>query len=168
MYDIPFLLHTHYTKDNTMDTDYRAEVISDAKDTAENFLDEILLHILDKGKASDDLFNDYSGGDSYHHESHVDKYYDLNEAADVLDELRDDEETDSGLWEGKDPREAISIQAAFTYGNAVYSRWRKLIEEINEAVEDFVLSYEDDDGVTVSEECKARLKKLVEDTIKRS
>jgi hypothetical protein len=97
----------------------------------------------------------------------VDRDYDLSEAAELLDDLSKFEETDTGLWEGQEPRRAIATQAAFTYGNAVYSYWRELIDAINDEVEDFVLDYEDDDGVTVSEECKLRLKSLVETQINR-
>jgi hypothetical protein len=55
----------------------------------------------------------------------------LLEAADLLAELGQYEEDDSGLWEGLSPREAVSAQAAYTYGNAVYSLWQERIEEIN-------------------------------------
>lgn len=146
---------------------YKDEAADDARAMATEFIDEILLHVLDNGKASDDLFNDYSNGDSYHHETHIDRSYDLTEAAALLDDLSEHEETDKGLWEGCEPRRAIEVQAAFTYGNAVYSNWREIIDAINDEVEDFVISYEDDDGVTVSSETKARLKAIVEECIRR-
>jgi hypothetical protein len=104
----------------------------DARDTARYFLDAIAERIKDGEEASNDLLNDYPDGDSYHHESHVDKEYDLQEAAALLDELADYEETDSGLWQGLEPRKAISCQAAYTYGNAVYSLFHDLIGEIND------------------------------------
>lgn len=105
---------------------------SDAQDTANNFIDEILESFMDNdGVASDDLLGaDYS--DSYHHENHVDKSYNLSEAAELLEELDDYEETDEGLWQGLKPREAIGCQAAYTYGNAVYRLFTDLIKEINE------------------------------------
>lgn len=149
-------------------TGYRAKALDDAQNMAMEFIDDIVLAIQENGKASDDLFNDYHNGDSYHHETHVDKWYSLTEASELIDELHEFEETDSGLWEGQSPKEAISTCAAFTYGNAVYSMWQEIIEQINDDVEDFVLSYEDDDNVTISEECTSRLKNLVEETIKRS
>lgn len=111
---------------------YQNEAISDAKSTAEEFLDEILESFMDNsGEASDDLLNDYGNGDAYHHESHVDKSYSLLEAAELLNELSDHEETDSGLWEGQKPQEAVCSQAAYTYGNAVMSYWKDLIDDIN-------------------------------------
>ena len=122
---------------------YRDEARNDAKETVRNFEDEILEQLLDKGEASDDLLNDYSGGDSWHHESHVDKSYRLTEAAELLDELSYYEETDSGLWEGLAPRDAISAQAAYTYGNAVYSEFQDLIREINSDAECIIDDYND-------------------------
>jgi hypothetical protein len=112
-------------------TTYYQDAKEDARSTAENFLDEIIEQLLADGKASNDLNNDYHNGDAWHHEQHVDKSYTLTEAAELLDELSEYEETDWGLWQGQEPREAISTQAAYTYGNAVYALWHDLIEEIN-------------------------------------
>lgn len=109
-----------------------ADVLEDAKNMALEFVDEIVEKLCDDGEASDDLLNDYGSGDSYHHESHTDKDYDLLEAAELLDQLSDFEETDSGLWEGCEPRKAITCQAAYTFGNAVMSKWQTLVQELNE------------------------------------
>ena len=119
-----------------MTTDYAAEAETDALSMIQNFNEQILEQLKDKGKASNDLLNDYSSGDSYHHETHVDKEYDLSEAAELLDQLNEYEETDSGLWEGRDPREAISAQAAYTYGNAVMTKWQEKIKEVNDKWEE--------------------------------
>jgi chaperonin cofactor prefoldin len=114
-------------------TDYTQEAKDDARETAREFIDKICEDYVDEPRGvSDDLLNDYPNGDAWHHENHVDKSYNLQEAAELLDELRQQEETDSGLWEGLAPREAISAQAAHTYGNAVYSEWRDLVKEIND------------------------------------
>lgn len=126
--------------------DYRLEARNDAQEMVQHFIDEILEQLIEEGKASDDLLNDYPNGDAYHHERHVDKCYSLLEAATLLSELENFEESDSGLWEGLSPREAIKAQAAYTYGNAVYHYWNELIEEINlsidieEAIEKYNLS----------------------------
>lgn len=113
-------------------SDYNQEAEDDARNMLDYLSDEIIEQARDDGEASTDLFNDYHGADSYHHENHVDKSYSLSNAARLLEQLADDEETDHGLWDGQAPREAISTQAAYTYGNAVYSRWRQLIGELNE------------------------------------
>jgi hypothetical protein len=124
-------------------SNYRQDAASDAAETIRNFADEILEQLLDKREASDDLLNDYPNGDSWHHECHVDKDYSLQEAAELLDDLCDHEETDSGLWEGLEPRRAIACQAAYTYGNAVYSEWRDLIEKINDEAGDIIDEYDE-------------------------
>ena len=49
----------------------------------------------------------------------------MQEACEVLTQLDEYEETDSGLWEGLDMKEALSACAAYTYANAVYAEWRK-------------------------------------------
>lgn len=104
----------------------------DARDALDNFADEIAEQAK-AGKVSDDMLNDYSGGDAYHHESHVDESYDLKEAAEVLDQLDEWEESDSGLWQGLDMKEALSACAAYTYGNCVYDKWRDYIKTLNES-----------------------------------
>ena len=48
----------------TQRTDYMSEAKGDAADMAEYFLDEIVEKLCEDGKASDDILNDYSGGDS--------------------------------------------------------------------------------------------------------
>ena len=110
---------------------YQEDAQSDAFEMVKNFRDEIVERLCDDNRASEDFNNDYPNGDCYHHENHIDKEYDLEEAGKLLRELSDHEETDSGLWEGLEPQQAISAQAAYTYGNAVASEWSDLIEEIN-------------------------------------
>lgn len=114
-------------------TDYDDSAKSDAEDMARNFRDEIAAFLRDGNDVSDDYNNDYPDGDAYHHENHVDKEYDLSEAAELLSELSDYEETDSGLWDGLPPARAIACQAAYTYGNAVTHHWRQIIEAINDS-----------------------------------
>lgn len=135
------------------DQNYVSRAREAAADCVRNFIDEIVEQILDDnlysaslGEASDNLLDDrkYSGGDSYHHETHVDKSYRLLDAAELLDQLDDHEETDNGLWEGQSPREAISIQAAYTFGNAVMHYWQELIEEINTEAGQISSEYDDE------------------------
>lgn len=129
---------------NTTVENYVENAASDARDTVSNFEDEILEQLMDKGEASDDLNNDYPNGDGYHHECHVDKWYDLTDAAAILDQLDDFEETDSGLWEGQDVRRAVATCAAFTYGNAVASQWCDLIKGINDDAENVISDFDNE------------------------
>ena len=133
---------------------YRNKANEDARETVQEYRDEILEQLNNTNEASNDLLNDYGSGDSYHHESHVDKRYNLTDAAELIDELSDYEETDSGLWEGQRPKEAIETCAAYTYGNVVYSFWTDLIEEINNAAETLIDEYNDliDDAELAEEE----------------
>jgi uncharacterized protein (TIGR02996 family) len=116
--------------------EYLQAAQSDAWDTLSEFVDEMVERWKLNGKVSDDLNNDYSGGDEYHHSNHVDKHYRLTEALALLDELSEYEEDDDGLWQGLEPRRAIAVQAAYTYGNAVYGEWRSLVEELNNHLDD--------------------------------
>ncbi len=122
-------------------SNYQQNALDDARETVSEFIDTIVEQLEEKGEASADLYNDYSGGDTWHNESHVDRWYNLTEAADLLDQLFEYTEDDFGLWEGLEPREAIGRQAAYTYGNAVYSEWRDLISHINDEYAD----WEDED-----------------------
>lgn len=111
----------------------RQEAESDAKGAVENFIDEIVKALIDDGEAPTDI-TDRAYDESYHHESHIDRSYNLLEAAQVLDDLSRFEETDSSLWEGQDPREAVGTQAAYTYGNAVYSYFQDEMGTVNDEV----------------------------------
>ena len=116
-------------------TNYLEEAESDAKDFIKHFEDEIIEVIVSGGKISNDHNNDYNGGDSYFHESYIDKWYNLEDAAELLNDLSEFEEDDCGLWEGKNPKDAISTMAAFTYGHAVSNYLSDLVEKINNRIE---------------------------------
>lgn len=116
-------------------TDYLSEARKDAQNMALEYLDQIMEYLTGGNDVSKNLLNDYSGADSYHHENHVDRGYGLSDAAELLDQLSDYEETDSGLWEMHEPRQAVCIQAAYTYGNAVYQIWQRIVEDINRAAQ---------------------------------
>jgi hypothetical protein len=137
---------------------YEGDAQRDAAATADNFLDEIVEALVDSGKASEDLLNDYPGGDEYHHESHTDKDYDLTEAAEVIRDLRQHVETDKGLWESLEPDRAIIAQAAYTYGNAVYAEFQRLIERINDGYDSLTIDL--DDREQTAEERRDRREEL--------
>jgi frataxin-like iron-binding protein CyaY len=111
--------------------DYYIKADCDAVAMLFHFEDDILDMLLYKGAASADIYNDYPNGDSYHFESHVDRWYSLKDAAILLDALSEYKETDSGLWQGQEPSAAIDTQAAFTYGNAVLCHFVDYIKELN-------------------------------------
>jgi hypothetical protein len=115
-----------------MAENWSASADSDARDAIEYFLDEIVSRAFDDRDEVPTGIDEWS--DSYHHETHIDRSYSLMEAAEVLDQLSQYEETDSGLWEGQEPQEAVITQAAFTYAHAVYSEFRTMMEGVNEAL----------------------------------
>ncbi len=113
--------------------DYIAEAKSNAQSTATLYFDNIMEQLLDNEELSDDLFNDYPRGDEHHNCYHVDSSgYSLKEATNLIYQLDEYEETDSGLWEGLECKEAVIAIAAYTYGNAIMSFWREIIKEIKE------------------------------------
>jgi hypothetical protein len=124
--------------------DYREMAREDAWETVEHFVDEMVVQWRESGEVSDDMNNDYPDGDAYHHETHVDKDHSLLEASNLLDQLSEYEETDGGLWDGLEPRRAIAVQAAYTYGNAVYDLWRENVEELNDVLADLADTLPDD------------------------
>lgn len=110
---------------------FRDSVNEDAMLWFEHFDNEMLEQFMEYGEISTDLRNDYHNGDSFIHNYYTDNYFDLNESAQILDELSEFEETDWGLWQGLQPEEAISAKAAYTYSNAVYWRIVEIIEQVN-------------------------------------
>jgi hypothetical protein len=115
---------------------YGQQAEDDAKDLIRDyFMDEIIEQLIDGGEASDDMYNDYARGDSTFHETITDKWYSPSEAIEVIDDLSEHEEEDSGLWEGEDYIGILSAKAAYTYGNAVHSEWHDLIEKINDEID---------------------------------
>jgi hypothetical protein len=161
--------------------EYNERAEEDARETVSYFIDEIVQEIIERENAgtAELQINDLS--DSYHHENHVDKSYSLKKAAELLDDLSDYEETDSGLWEGQEPRDAISTMAAFTYGNAVLRKFNDLVEDIYNAINDAVsaeslvwehgdepngLTYEEHDAWVVMEKnWQAKLEKQVKEIV---
>lgn len=106
---------------------YTQDARDAAKAMALQFIEDIAEQ-LDDGEASAS-FAMYRGITRWHRANHTDRFYSLLEAAQLLDQLS--EHDVSGLWEGLSPRQAISAEAAHTYGNAVYSSWAGLIDHIN-------------------------------------
>jgi hypothetical protein len=96
------------------------------------FMNEIIEQLVENGEASSDYNNDYDNGDGIFHEEIVDKDYSPSEAIELLNDLYEYEEEDSGLWEGQGWEQILATKAAFTYGNAVGDEWNDLINEINE------------------------------------
>lgn len=146
---------------------YQDQAESDASDMVEHFREEIESQLVDDGEASKDLLNDYPGADAYHHERHIDHAYSLLEAAELLDELSQHEETDYGLWEGQSPRDAVSTQAAFTYGHAVVDYWMDMINQINDEYDDLKPDEDLYEQLGVEDELEEHQKQAAEVAVNR-
>jgi len=66
--------------------DYQQDVMNDAREMVLEYLDSIVEQLENGGEASNDLYNDYSNSDAWHHENHVDRWYNLTYAAELLDQ----------------------------------------------------------------------------------
>jgi len=128
-----FIDHFYFALPPEPITDYQQEAEEDAANLIlEYFMNEIVDQIIDQGEASADINNDYDNGDGIFHETIVDRSYHLTDAAELLSQLYRHVEEDTGLWEGETDIDRIAeIQAAYTYGNAVWDELETLIMNIN-------------------------------------
>src|SRR5690606_15113144 len=86
-------------------------------------------------------------------------FYNLQEAAKLLSDLEDYQETDRGLWERQKPTDAISTMAAYTFGAAVHHFFGELIGQINEEfdIDEFI----NDDGDVDEDAARKAAEELV-------
>jgi hypothetical protein len=135
-----FMGRFHFELPPEPPTNYRQEAEDDAANLVlEYFMDEIVDQLIDKGEASADINNDYANGDGIFHETIVDRSYHMTEAAELLSQLYEYAEEDAGLWEGETDVDRIAeIQAAYTYGNAVWDELETLIMNINSLDMDYI------------------------------
>lgn len=128
-----FMGRFHFELPPEPPTNYRQEAEDDAANLVlEYFMDEIVDQLINKGEASADINNDYDNGDGIFHEVITDRSYHMTEAAELLSQLYEYAEEDAGLWEGETDIDRIAeIQAAYTYGNAVWDEFETLIMNIN-------------------------------------
>jgi hypothetical protein len=103
---------------------YRSEVQKEAID----FIDGLMDEFLEAMENDENYFIDGNVQDSLF-ESVTDRSYTLTDAAFVI-ENSDNPESDSGLWDGKDPAEALETQAAFTFSNDVSSDVEEIYEDV--------------------------------------
>jgi len=137
-----FVDHFHFELPPEPPTDYAREAEEDAAMLiTDYFMDEIVDQIIDMGEASRNINNDYANGDGIFHEVITDRPYSLDDAAELLIQLYRHAEEDNGLWEGETDIDRIAeIQAAFTYGNAVWAELDDLITDINNEVDDIKIN----------------------------
>lgn len=94
-------------------------------------------------------------------------YVDLLDSAHIIDQSSN-VETDSGLWEGQEPTEAIKTQAFFTYRNDLYNevseQFKTMLEEKKEEIEAELeeLENNDSDEIETDEEYDSKVSDLQE------
>lgn len=119
-------------------------VKEDAQDIISDYIEEIAKMLIDDGKASTYLYNEYSDMDSRISESD-DYWRSPEEAIETIEELSEFEEEDSGLWDGyTNYRDILNIIAHYTYTNAIYHEIKSMIESINDTIDsDTITEIED-------------------------
>ena len=114
--------------------DYEEEVLKDSV----NFLiehEEMIVKALTDGADFD--YNEIENLDEEWHTNIVDRSYTSEDAAFVLDNCKE-EETDYGLWEGKDAKDVLQCQAAYSYGNDCWWKTNELYNEMKERFESLI------------------------------
>ena len=144
--------------------DYGKAVEKDAKEFVSEHIDEIAELMVNM---EENLFTDNNIEDSLN--DFLNRSYTPEDAIFVLDNS-ENEETDSGLWEGiKDWREELEIRATYTYMNDV----REAVESIyKDAYDEFMTDQVDDsddesDDSKESERVKSILNSLTEEKIEQ-
>jgi hypothetical protein len=144
--------------------DYGEAVEKDAKEFVSEHIDEIAELMVNM---EEDLFTDDNIEESL--DEFLDRPYAPEDAIFVLDNC-ENEESDSGLWEGiKDWRRELEIRAAYTYINDV----RRAVESIyKDAYDEFMTDQVDDsddesDDDKESERAKSILNSLTDEKIEQ-
>jgi phage-related protein len=102
-----------------------------AREAAREIADDILAALAEKGEV-DEYSTDHDAADEFIFSGAADQNYSLLEAAQILEDLADWEETDSGLWQGLPPRDAVTAQAAWTLRAASCDFFGKIMAAVNE------------------------------------
>jgi hypothetical protein len=122
--------------------DYDKDVENDAVNFIEEHEDEIKEAIADQ-KEFDGVGTRYGDIRDAFHEAVIDVAYSPSDAVYILESC-ENEETDSGLWEGKDWRDELSAIAAYSFGNDVWFKCEEIYKELKERVSELIYEFEDD------------------------
>ena len=105
---------------------YKEYIENEAKSFVNEYENELLDEVKNGNTDVYEFINDYR---VYEWIDNDFIYVDLIDSAEIL-EQSDNVETDSGLWEGKEPAEAIKTQAFFTYRNDLSSKVMSMFESV--------------------------------------
>lgn len=114
--------------------DYEKDVLKEAVDFLVEFEDAIKGALIDDTDFDNiDLYGDMRDA---LHTSVIDRGYTPGDAVYILENC-ENEEDDSGIWEGlKDWREQLSARAAYSYGNDVWFKAEELYKELKDNYKD--------------------------------
>ena len=112
--------------------DYDTEVDNEARDFLLDHEEMVIQALKDD---ADWDYNDIDNLDSLWHETIVDRGYTLEDAAYILDNC-ENEETDSGIWDGQDAQGMMSARAAYSYSNDVWFRCEEMYNGIKERMQE--------------------------------
>lgn len=114
----------------------RAEAEKLAKQAIAEFLDDLVEDVVERsGERPPESTRLRYWNDRYYSERLADRPWTVREAIDVVEEFPESVEDDNALWEGQDPSDALRIQAAYTFANAVESEFDGLMVRLNDEIE---------------------------------
>lgn len=117
----------------------KQQVSEAARKAVEHFLDELVEDVVESQGVRTAMSVEVSyWDDQYIYNHFVDRNWTLRDAVDLVEELAFHVETNSDLWDGQDPSEALKIQAAHTFANAAESEFKDKMGDVNVAVTDAV------------------------------
>jgi len=102
---------------------------------AVDFIAEQSDTIIGMLKDDSDFDRNYDNLDRAWHENITDRAYSTEDANFIINESSN-VESDSGLWEGQDPDDALRTQAAYTFSNDVWQEAERLYDGIKSTVDD--------------------------------
>lgn len=114
--------------------DYEKDVEEEADEFILDHEDNIKEAITDNTEDFSEVETKYGEIRDSFHEVVIDRAYSPSDAVCVLENC-ENEETDSGLWEGQDWRDELSSRAAYSFGNDVWFKCEEIYNELKERVE---------------------------------
>lgn len=137
---------------------YDTDIEKEAKEFMQEIEDELKEAIKDNLEFDR---NDIDALDTRFHEEITDRGYTLSDAAFII-ENSDNPETDSGIWEGQQPEDAIRTKAAYSFSNDVWFKCDEIYNEIKEEYKEQQISLNADDNETEEKQEKENNKILDE------
>ena len=126
--------------------EYQNDVNTDAFDFLDEIEADIKEAIINGEEDVSEIRCDETGYgyiQDYFHESVIDRSYSIEDAAFVIANC-ENEETDTGIWEGLEMHEAMQACAAYSYGNDV---WEEVRDQYEGLADEYEPSWKVVDGV---------------------